>query len=92
MNHNVNLRSENSRRLWLFWDLCRSSGGKFREYSGKIAGKFYPDRETLSVLGFRAPGKSNLPQTLGPHCPRPCADLPCGVLFEINSYSLLEFF
>ena len=51
-----------------FWGLCGSSGGKFRENSGKIAGKIFPNREMLQILGFRAPGKANLPGTLGPHC------------------------
>ena len=51
-----------------FRGLCRSSAGKFRENSGKIAGKFFPNREMLQILGFRAPGRANLPETLGPHC------------------------
>ena len=35
---------------------------------GKSAGKFFPnDREMLQILGFRAPGKANLPGTLGRH-------------------------
>ena len=75
-----------------FWGLCGSSGGKFQENFGKMAGKFFPNRNNLKILVFRAPGKANLPQTLGPHCTGPCANLPCGVFFEINSYSLLELF
>ena len=51
-----------------FWGLCGSSGGKFRENSGKIAGKIFPNRQMLQILGFQAPGKANLPGTLGPHC------------------------
>ena len=51
-----------------FRGLCRSSAGKFRENSGKIAGKIFPNREMLQILGLRAPGKANLPETLGPHC------------------------
>ena len=51
-----------------FWGLCGSSGGKFRENSGEIGGKFVPNRQMLQILGFRAPGKANLPGTLGPHC------------------------
>ena len=51
-----------------FWGLCGSSGGEFREDSGKIAGKFFPNRQMLQILGFRAPGKANLPKTLGPDC------------------------
>ena len=51
-----------------FWGLCRSSGGKFRENSRKIAGKIFPNRQMQQILGFRAPRKANLPGTLGPHC------------------------
>ena len=75
-----------------FRGLFGGSRGKLRESGGKIAGKIFPDREMLRILGFRAPGKANLSQTMGPHCPGPCADLPCGVFFEIDSSSLLEFF
>ena len=60
------------------------------ENSGKVPGKlleFFPNREMLQILGFRAPGKANLPRTLGP-CPR----LPGRVFFEIDSSSLLEFY
>ena len=38
--------------------------GKSRE----IAGKFFQNREMLQILGFRAPGKANLPGTLCRHC------------------------
>ena len=51
-----------------FRGLCRSSAGKFRENSGQIAGKCFPNREMLQIPGFRAPGKANLSETLGPHC------------------------
>ena len=51
-----------------FWGLCGSSGGKSRENSGKIAGKFFLNRQMLQILRFEAPGKANLPGTLGPHC------------------------
>ena len=60
--------SENSRRLWLFlgslWEFWRNVPGKFRE----TCGKFFPNRQMLQILGFGAPGKANLPGTLGPHC------------------------
>ena len=39
----------------------------------------------LEFLGFRAPGKANLPRTLGRRCLGPCPNLPCGVAFEIDS-------
>ena len=51
-----------------FRGLFGGSRGKLRESPGKIAGKFFPDREMLQIPGFRAPGKANLPGTLGPHC------------------------
>ena len=61
-------KSENSRRLWLFLgslrEFWRKVPGKFRENCWKI----FPNREMLQILGFRAPGKANLPGTLGPHC------------------------
>ena len=41
---------------------------KLRESPGKIAGKIFPNREMLQILGFRGPGKANLPGTLGRHC------------------------
>ena len=56
-----------------FRGLFGGSPGKLRESPGKIAGKFFPDREMLQILGFRAPGKANLPGTLGRHC----RDLVC---------------
>ena len=71
--------------------------GSLREFLRKVPGKFrencwkmFPNREMLQILGLT--GKANLLQTLGPHFPGPCADLSCGVFFEIDSYSLLEFF
>ena len=39
-----------------------------RESPKKIAGKIFPKREMLQILGVQAPGKANLPGTLGPHC------------------------
>ena len=51
-----------------FRGLFGGSRGKLRESPGKIAGKIFPNREMLQIPGFRAPGKANLPGTLGPHC------------------------
>ena len=51
-----------------FRGLFGGSPGKLRESPGKIAGKIFPNREMLQILGFRAPGKANLPGTLGRHC------------------------
>ena len=73
--------------------------GVLEESSGKVPGKlpgkmFLPNREMLQIPGVRAPGKANLLGTLGPHCRDlvPTVHLPCGVFFEIDSSSLLEFF
>ena len=62
--------------------LFGGSRGKLREGPGKIAGEIFPNRAMLRILGFQAPGKANLPGTLGRHCPRPCTHLPCGVFLE----------
>ena len=65
-----------------FWSLCGSSGGKFRENSGKIAGKFFPNSQMLQILGFRAPGKANPPGTLGPHCRDLVPTFPAGCFLK----------
>ena len=67
-----------------FRGLFGGSRGKVRENPGKIAGKMFPKHKMLQILGFQAPGKANLPGTLGEHCRE--------VFFEIDSSSLLEFF
>ena len=51
-----------------FRGLFGGSPGKLRESPEKIAGKCFPNREMLQILGFRSPGKANLPGTLGRHC------------------------
>ena len=51
-----------------FRGLFGGSRGKLRESPGKFAGKIFPNREMLQIIGFRAPGKVNLPGTLGRHC------------------------
>ena len=50
------------------WDAFGGSRGKLRESRGKIAGNVFPNREMLQILGFQAPGKANLPRTLGRYC------------------------
>ena len=63
--------SESFRKLdgcGCFRGLFGGSRGKLRGNPGKVAGKFFPNREMLQILGFRAPGKANPPGTLGPHC------------------------
>ena len=46
----------------------------------------------LQILGFGAPGKANLPGTLGQHCRDLVPTFCAGVLFEIDSSCLFEFF
>ena len=46
----------------------------------------------LQILGFRAPGKANLPRTFGRHCRDLVPTFRAGCFFEIDSSSLLEFF
>ena len=65
----ISENSENSRRLWLFLgslrEFCRKVPGKFRENCWKI---FPESHQMQQIPGLRAPGKANLPGTLGPHC------------------------
>ena len=73
------------------------SSGVPQENSGKIMGrlleKYIPNCEMLRILGFRAPGKANLPGTLGRHCLDLVPTFPyVFFLLEIDSSSLLEFF
>ena len=60
--------SENSRKLWLFpgtfWGFPRKTPGKSRDNCWKT----FPNCDMLQILGFGAPGKANLPGTLGRHC------------------------
>ena len=67
------------------------SSGDPQENSGKTQGNMFPNREMLSILGFRAPGKAKLPRSLGGHCPESSPELLWGVTFKMDSYSLLEF-
>ena len=54
-----------------FRGLFRGSQGKLWASPGKIAGKCFLNREMLQILGFRAPGKANLPGTT---CREPSVD------------------
>ena len=86
--------SENSRRLWLFPGSVRGFSGKTPGKSGKIAGKC----SRISGTGKGKPagnlgcGDVDTAGNLGSTLPGPCPHLPCGVFFEIDSSSLLEFF
>ena len=76
----------------MFPGSVRGFQGKLRENSGKIAGIFFPNREMLQMLGFRAPGKANLPGTLGRHCLDLDHTFRAGIFFGIDGSTLLEFF
>ena len=60
--------SENSRRLWLFLGSARAFPRKIPGKSREKCWKYFPNRKSLWILGFGAPGKANLPRTLGRHC------------------------
>ena len=71
-----------------FWGLCGSSGGKFRENCWKNL----PESPNATNSRISGTGKGKPAGNLGPTLPGPCPHLPCGVFFEIDSSSLLEFF
>ena len=85
----IPFHQKNSRRLWAV------SGGLFGGSRGKLqespwAGcwkKLSRIAKCKQMLGFRAPGKANLPKTLCPPCPG-----PAGCFFEIDCSSLTKFF
>ena len=69
-------------------EFCRKVPGKLRENCWKN----FPESRNATILGFREPGKANLPETLGPHCRDLVPTFRAGCFFEIDSSSLLEFF
>ena len=81
--------SENSRRLWLF-------PGSVRGFSRKTPGNSREDcwKEARNATNSRisGTGKGEPAGNLGSTLPGPCPHSPCGVFFEIDSSSLLEFF
>ena len=95
-SHNVSQKvqriSENSRRLWLFVGCVRGfprrTPGKSRENSWKI----FPESRNAINSRISGTGKGKPAGNLGSTLPGPCPNLPCGVFFEIDSSSLLEFF
>ena len=86
------LKSENSRRLWLFpgsvRGFPRKPPGKSRENCWKI----FPGSRNAINSRISGTGKGKPAGNLGSTLPGPCPHLPCGVFFEIDSSSLLEFF
>ena len=85
-------QSENSRRLWLFpgsvQEFCRKVPGKLRENCWKN----FPESRNATNSRISGTGKGKPAGNLGSTLPGPCPHLPCGVFFEIDSSSLLEFF
>ena len=84
--------SENSKRLWPFL-------GSVRGFSRKTPGKsrencriILPESRSATNSRILGTGKGKPAGNLGATLPGSCAHLPCGILFEIDSSSLLEFF
>ena len=75
-----------------FRGLFGGSRGKLRESPGKIAGKIFPEPRNATNSMISGTGKGKPAGNLGSTLPGPCPHLPCGVFFEIDSSSLLEFF
>ena len=71
-------------------DQFGGSRGEFRANPGKKCWKMFAKSRNALSSRIWAPGKANLPQTLGRHFPGPFPHLLCGVLFEIDNYNLLE--
>ena len=85
-------KSENSRRLWLFPGSVRGFSGKSPGKSQEICWKNFPESRNATNSMISGTGKGKPAGNLGSTLPGPCPHLPCGVFFEIDSSSLLEFF
>ena len=68
-----------------FW---RKVPGKVRENCWKI----FLESPNATNSRISGTGKGKPARNLGSTLPGPCPHLPCGVFFEIDSSSLLEFF
>ena len=66
--------------------------GVLQESRGKIPGKYFPESPNATNSRISGTGKGKPAGNLGSTLPGPCHHLPCGVFFEIDSSSLLEFF
>ena len=86
----VTHESENSRRLWLFLGSLREFWRKSRENS-ENCWKHVPESPNPTHSRIWGTGKGKPAGNLGSTLPGPCPHLPCGVFFEIDSSSLLEF-
>ena len=86
--------SENSRRLsqWLFPGSVRGFSGKTPGKSRENCWKNFPESRNATNSRISGTGKGKPAGNLGSTLPGPCPHLPCGVFFEIDSSSLLEFF
>ena len=65
------------------------------ENSGKLPGKLmemFPEAPNATNSRISGTGKGKAAGNLGSTLPEPCPRLPCGLLFEIDISSLLEFF
>ena len=86
------LYSENSRRLWLFPGSVRGFSRKTPGKSRENCWKMFPESRNATNSGISGTGKGEPAENLGSTLPGPCPHLLCGVFFEIDSSSLLEFF
>ena len=75
-----------------FRGLFGGSRGILRESPGKIAGKLFPESRNATNSGISGTRKGQPAGNLGTTLPGPRPNLPCGMFFEIDSSSLLEFF
>ena len=85
------LKSENSRRLWLFVGCVRGFPRKTPGKSRENCWKKIPESRNATNSMISGTGKGKPAANLGSTLPGPCPHLPCGVFFEIDSSSLLEF-
>ena len=83
---------DNSRRLWLFPGSVRGFSRKTPGKSRENSWKFFPESRNATNSRISGTGKGKPAGNLGSTLPGPCPHLLCGVFFEIDSSSLLEFF
>ena len=76
--------SEKSRRLLLFLGSVQGSSLQISGNPGKTVGFFLEFGDAVNSIGFQAPAKTNLPQTLGRHCPEPCPESDTCRLLDVS--------
>ena len=76
----LELVSENSRRLWLFPGSVRGFSGKTPGKSWENCWKIFPESQNATNSRISGTGKGKPAGNLGSTLPGPCPHLPCGVL------------